>query len=50
MDEVALDVVPVMFGAGKRYFGPLSKQVLFENPDAVVQGDRVLHLRFRVRK
>src|SRR5688500_14804451 len=50
VDEVALDVVPVVFGSGKRYFGSLSKQVMLENPDEVVQGDRVLHLRFRVRK
>ena len=50
VDEVALDMVPVVFGTGKRYFGSLSTQVLLENPDEVVQGDRVLHLRFRVRK
>lgn len=50
VDEVALDVVPVVFGTGKRFFGPLSTQVLLEDPDVVVQGDRVLHLRFRVRK
>ena len=50
VDEVALDVVPVVFGTGKRYFGRLSKQVLLEDPDEVVQGARVLHLRFRVRK
>jgi dihydrofolate reductase len=50
VDEVALDVVPVVFGTGKRFFGPLSKQVVLEDPDEVVQGDRVLHLRFRVRK
>jgi dihydrofolate reductase len=50
VDEVALDVVPVVFGTGKRFCGPLSKQVLLEDPDEVVRGDRVLHLRFRVRK
>jgi dihydrofolate reductase len=50
VDEVALDVVPVVFGTGKRYFGSLAKQVLLEDPDEVVQGNRVLHLRFRVRK
>jgi dihydrofolate reductase len=50
VDEVALDVVPVVFGTGKRFFGPLSKQVLLEDPDEVVRGDRVLHLRFRVRE
>jgi dihydrofolate reductase len=50
VDEVALDMVPVVFGTGKRYFGSLSKQVMLENPDAVVPGDRVLHLRFKVRR
>lgn len=49
VDEVALDVVPVVFGTGKRYFGRLSTQVMLENPDDVVVGDRVLHLCFRVR-
>jgi len=50
VDEVALDVVPVVFGTGKRFFGPLSKQVLLEDPDEVVRGDRVLHLRYPVRR
>ncbi|MHA6623895.1 dihydrofolate reductase family protein [Pseudonocardia sichuanensis] len=50
VDEVALDVVPVVFGRGKRYFGSLSTQVLLEDPDEVVPGNRVLHLRFRVRR
>lgn len=49
VDEVALDVVPVVFGTGKRFFGALSEQVVLEDPDEVVRGDRVLHLRFRVR-
>jgi len=43
-------VAPVVFGRGKRYFGALSTQVMLENPDDVVLGDRVLHRRFRVRK
>ena len=50
LDEVAMDVVPVVFGSGKRYFGPVSAQHLLEDPDVVVQGDRVLHLRYRVRR
>lgn len=50
VDEVAMDVVPVVFGSGKRYFGPLDGQHLFEDPDVVVRGDRVLHLRYRVRR
>lgn len=50
IDEVAMDVVPVVFGSGKRYFGSLDSQHLLEDPDVVVRGDRVLHLRYRVRR
>ncbi len=50
IDEVAMDVVPVVFGSGKRYFGPVDAQHLLEDPHTVIQGDRVLHLRYRVRR
>jgi dihydrofolate reductase len=50
VDEVAMDVVPVVFGSGKRYFGPVDAQHLLEDPDVVIQGDRVLHLRYPVRR
>jgi dihydrofolate reductase len=50
VDEVAMDVVPVVFGSGKRYFGSLDTQHLLEDPHTVIQGDRVLHLRYRVRR
>ena len=50
VDEVAMDVVPVVFGTGKRYFGPVDSQQLLEDPSVVIQGDRVLHLRYRVRR
>ncbi|MFC7497430.1 MULTISPECIES: dihydrofolate reductase family protein [unclassified Nocardioides] len=49
VDEVAMDVVPVVFGTGKRYFGSIAAQHLLEDPHTVVRGDRVLHLRYRVR-
>jgi dihydrofolate reductase len=49
VDEVAMDVVPVVFGSGKRFFGPVDGQHLLADPYVVIQGDRVLHLRFRVR-
>ncbi|TQS45288.1 dihydrofolate reductase family protein [Cryptosporangium phraense] len=49
VDEVAMDVVPVVFGSGKRYFGRIDGQHLLEDPHVVIQGDRVLHLRFAVR-
>lgn len=50
VDEVAIDVVPVVFGKGKRYFGSATGQQLLHDPDVVIQGDRVLHLRYRARR
>jgi len=50
VDEVAMDVVPVVFGTGKRYFGPVNGQHLLEDPHVVIRGGRVLHLRYRVRR
>ena len=49
IDEVRMDVVPVVFGSGKRYFGSVHAQHLLEDPDEAIQGNRVLHLRYRVR-
>ena len=50
VDEVAMDVVPVVFGSGKSDFGSVDRQFLLEDPDVVIRGDRVLHLRHRVRR
>lgn len=50
VDEVAMDVVPVVLGSGKRYFGPVDAQHLLEDPHVVIQGNRVMHLRYRVRR
>jgi dihydrofolate reductase len=50
VDEVRMDVVPVVFGSGKRYFGSVHAQHLLEDPDVVIQGNRVLHLRYQVRR
>lgn len=50
VDEVAMDVVPVVFGKGRRYFGSVDSAYLLEDPDVVIRGDRVLHLRYRVRR
>ncbi len=50
VDEVRMDVVPVVFGSGKRFFGSVDVQHLLEDPDVVLQGNRVLHLRYRVRR
>lgn len=50
VDEVAMDVVPVVFGSGKRYFGSVEGRHLLEDPHVVIRGERVLHLRYRVRR
>jgi dihydrofolate reductase len=50
IDEVRIDLVPVIFGSGVRYFGDYDESaLLFEDPE-IVQGDRVTHLCYRVRK
>lgn len=50
VDEVRMDVAPVVFGSGKRFYGSVGEQHLLEDQDAVIRGDRVLHLRYRVRR
>ncbi len=51
LDEIGVDLVPVLLGAGTRLFaddGP--EAVEFEGPFLVVQGKGVTHLRYRVVK
>jgi dihydrofolate reductase len=50
IDEVRLDVVPVVLGSGKRFFGSVHAQHRLEDPHVVIQGNRVLHLCHRVRR
>lgn len=51
VDHVAIDVVPVVFGRGKRYFGSFADgHRLLGDPDVVIQGDGVLHVRYPVRR
>ncbi|MGW7681812.1 dihydrofolate reductase family protein [Kribbella sp. NPDC054772] len=50
VDDIAYNVVPVVFGSGVKFFGDfVGPQVLLDNP-RVVQGDRVTHLHYRVSK
>jgi dihydrofolate reductase len=50
VDEVRVDLVGVVLGAGKRYFGDYAgSPLLLENPQ-VVEGDGVTHLHYRLRK
>ncbi|GAA5176029.1 dihydrofolate reductase family protein [Pseudonocardia eucalypti] len=50
VDEVEMDVVPVVLGEGVRFFGSHAGTVLLDDPDRVVQGDRVLHLHYKVKR
>jgi dihydrofolate reductase len=49
VDEIAVDLAPVLLGKGIRFFGELTHApVLLDDPE-VTQSARVTHLRFRVR-
>ncbi|UQU61361.1 dihydrofolate reductase family protein [Couchioplanes caeruleus] len=50
VDEVAIDVVPVVFGDGKRYFGSSDGQHALHDPHVVIRSDGVLHLRYRTAR
>ena len=49
VDEIAVELAPVLLGGGIRFFGELAHPpVLLDDPE-VIEGSRVTHLRFRVR-
>lgn len=52
LDEVAVDLVPVVLGTGRPFFGALAdgRPILLSDPITTVQGDRVTHLVFEVRR
>jgi dihydrofolate reductase len=50
IDEVRIDLVPVVLGAGVRFFGDYAGSPFLLDDPQVVQGDRVTHLHYRVRK
>ncbi|GAA1669896.1 dihydrofolate reductase family protein [Kribbella yunnanensis] len=51
LDEVAVDLVPVVMGAGNRpFFGEVSAEVLLGDPTTCIQGDQVTHLVFPVQR
>jgi dihydrofolate reductase len=50
VDELSVNVAPVVFGSGVRFFGDYAgPPVLLDNPQ-IVHGDRVTHLHYRVSK
>lgn len=48
LDEVAIDLVPVVMGDGRPYFGSPASDVVLGDPTVSVQGERVTHLVFPV--
>jgi dihydrofolate reductase len=48
-DELAIDLAPVFLGQGKKYLGSLTDEIVLDDPHVVVRGERVLHLRYRLR-
>lgn len=51
LDEIWLNVVPVLLGEGTRYLDQLSGvPVVLHGPLEVVHGDRITHLRYEVAK
>ena len=49
LDEVAIDLVPVVMGGGRPFFGSMSPHdVALGDPTTFIQGDRVQHLVFPV--
>ncbi len=49
VDRVLVDLAPVVFGAGVRYFGDYTGSPFLLGDPEVIQGDRVTHLIFTVR-
>jgi dihydrofolate reductase len=50
LDEVAMDLVPVVLGAGRPYFGDAKGPFLLEDPHVLIRGKRATHLVMRVRR
>jgi dihydrofolate reductase len=52
IDQVVLNLVPVVFGSGRPFFatGGRAEPLRLENPTTVVRGDRVTHLVYDVSR
>jgi dihydrofolate reductase len=52
IDQVVLNVVPVVFGSGRPFFatGGLAEPLRLENPSAIIPGDRVTHIVYDVSR
>jgi dihydrofolate reductase len=52
IDQVVVNLVPVVFGSGRPFFATdvLPEPLRLENPTTIVQGDRVTHLVYDVSR
>jgi dihydrofolate reductase len=51
LDEISIDLAPVLLGSGVRLFDELkAAPILLDDPDPVIEGSRVTHLRYTVRR
>jgi dihydrofolate reductase len=50
VDELAVELAPVLLGNGIRFFGELAHSPVLLDDPLVIQGSRVTHLRYRVRR
>jgi dihydrofolate reductase len=52
IDQIVVNVVPVVFGSGRPFFatGALAEPLRLENPTTIVPGDRVTHLVYDVSR
>jgi len=51
LDEISIDLAPVLLGSGVRLFDELrAAPILLDGPDLLVEGSRVTHLRYQVRR
>ena len=48
---MTIEMVPVVFGRGQPYFRSLADgHLMLEDPEVVIQGKGVLHLRYPVKR
>jgi len=51
LDVIWIDFVPVLLGSGVRFLDELkAAPILLDGPDLLVEGSRVTHLRYQVRR
>jgi len=50
LDAINISLVPVLLGAGIRFFGAVDGAPVMLDDPSVVEGTRATHLRYRVRK